>query len=88
MFTLISCAYLLLFIKFVLAYNRDIFTEELLIKPLYSEQLYAHFQFTTKWDTSPETETCRKIMSMYLSIINCIFLQLIIHVSFREHLVK
>lgn len=59
MYKLILWAYLLLFIEAIIAYNRDTFTEELFIKPLYSEQLYAHFQFTTKWDTDPETETCK-----------------------------
>lgn len=37
----------------------DYFTEELLLKPLYSEQLYAHFHFVTIWDTDPETESCK-----------------------------
>nr|XP_022907425.1 GPI transamidase component PIG-T [Onthophagus taurus]XP_022907426.1 GPI transamidase component PIG-T [Onthophagus taurus] len=30
--------------------HNDIFTEDLFIKPLNNEQLYAHFRFTTKWD--------------------------------------
>lgn len=34
-------------------------TEELLIKPLYSEQVYTHFQFSTKWDIDPDKETCK-----------------------------
>ncbi|CAG9853916.1 unnamed protein product [Phyllotreta striolata] len=33
--------------------------EELLIKPLQSNQVYAHFQFSTKWDIDPEKETFR-----------------------------
>lgn len=35
----------------------DSFTEELLIKPLYSEQVYAHLHFSTKWDTDLASET-------------------------------
>lgn len=36
---------------------KDSFTEELLLKPLYGNKLYAHFQFVTKWftDDSPES---------------------------------
>ncbi|KAF5295442.1 hypothetical protein FQA39_LY13103 [Lamprigera yunnana] len=34
----------------------DSFTEELLIKPLYVDQLYAHFHFSTVWDTDLFTE--------------------------------
>ncbi|KAF5298449.1 hypothetical protein FQR65_LT01228 [Abscondita terminalis] len=29
----------------------DSFTEELIIRPLYTEQVYAHFHFSTVWDT-------------------------------------
>ncbi|XP_066246675.1 GPI transamidase component PIG-T [Euwallacea similis] len=36
--------------------NADSFTEELLLKPLFSDQLYAHFQFSTTWDVDPENE--------------------------------
>ncbi|CAH1369037.1 hypothetical protein MTP99_010524 [Tenebrio molitor] len=43
----------------VLTSKSDTFTEELLIKPLYSDQLYVHFQFVTKWDTRPDQETFR-----------------------------
>ncbi|KAJ8943864.1 hypothetical protein NQ314_009634 [Rhamnusium bicolor] len=54
----LTCAtYLIFYVNSVLTYNSDTFTEELLIKPLYSEQIYAHFQFTTKWDVDPNTET-------------------------------
>lgn len=37
----------------------DYFTEELLLKPLYSEHIYAHFHFATVWDIDPESETCK-----------------------------
>lgn len=37
----------------------DHFTEELLIKPLYTEQLYAYFHFSTIWNTDYEQETCK-----------------------------
>lgn len=43
----------------VLTSKPDKFTEELFIKPLYSDHLYVHFQFATKWDTNPEQETCK-----------------------------
>lgn len=50
---------LFLLFKNVLTYNADSFTEELLLKPLYSDQLYAHFQFSTKWDTELSSEECK-----------------------------
>lgn len=34
----------------------DSFTEELLIKPLYTDQIYTHFHFSTIWDTDVHTE--------------------------------
>lgn len=34
----------------------DKFHEELLLKPLQGEQLYAYFQFTTVWDTEPTAD--------------------------------
>ncbi|XP_013389668.1 GPI transamidase component PIG-T [Lingula anatina] len=34
----------------------DVFNEELLIKPLDSGHVYAHFQFTTKWDIDIQTQ--------------------------------
>lgn len=39
--------------------NEDQFNEELLLKPLYSDQLYAYFQFSTIWNTESKTETCK-----------------------------
>lgn len=44
--------------------SRDTFTEELLLKPLFSEQLYAHFQFSTVWNIDPSNEQCK-----YLKIV-------------------
>ncbi|CAG9766033.1 unnamed protein product [Ceutorhynchus assimilis] len=38
------------------AIQEDTFTEELLIKPLFSEQVYAHFQFATTWNIDPKNE--------------------------------
>lgn len=52
---------LLFFVKAVLTYKSDLFTEELLVKPLYSGQLYAHFQFTTKWNSDFSSEDCMYI---------------------------
>ncbi|XP_063903359.1 GPI transamidase component PIG-T [Zophobas morio] len=43
----------------VLTYAFDTFSEELLLKPLGNDHLYAHFQFATKWDTDPEQESFR-----------------------------
>ncbi|CAH1183567.1 unnamed protein product [Phaedon cochleariae] len=37
--------------------SQDTFSEELLIKPLYSDQVYTHFHFSTKWDVDMDTET-------------------------------
>lgn len=31
--------------------NSDSFSEELLLRPLYTDKVYSHFQFTTKWNT-------------------------------------
>lgn len=39
--------------------STDTFTEELLLKPLFSEQLYAHFQFSTVWNIDPSNEQCK-----------------------------
>lgn len=38
---------------------KDEFTEELYIKPLYTEQVLAHFQFSTKWDTNLTSKSCK-----------------------------
>lgn len=40
----------------VLSYDGTV-TEELFIKPLHSQQVYNYFQFSTKWDIDPATET-------------------------------
>lgn len=65
--------YILLVIstKSVLTYNFESFTEELLIKPLYSNQLYAHFQFTTKWETEISSEECKLTNKNKQSILFC-----------------
>ncbi|KAB0797348.1 hypothetical protein PPYR_01934 [Photinus pyralis] len=34
----------------------DSFTEELFIKPLYTDHIYTHFHFSTIWDTDLQTE--------------------------------
>lgn len=39
--------------------TKDHFTEELLLKPLYSDQIYAHFHFSTVWNTDLDKETCK-----------------------------
>ncbi|CAG9827835.1 unnamed protein product [Diabrotica balteata] len=49
---------LFLFINLVFSYDGKI-TEELLIKPLHSEQVYTHFQFSTIWDIDPDQENFR-----------------------------
>lgn len=49
---------LLLLVTHVYSFS-DSFTEELLIKPLFNEQLYAHLHFSTKWDTDLNLETCK-----------------------------
>lgn len=46
----------------------DEFVEELYIKPLYSEQVLAHFQFSTKWDTDVTSNSCKY---SYYSIFSC-----------------
>lgn len=37
----------------------DKFYEELLLKPLHSQQLYAYFQFSTLWDAPAKSESCK-----------------------------
>lgn len=39
----------------------DEFHEELLLKPLYTDKLYAFFQFSTIWNAEPTKETCKFI---------------------------
>lgn len=38
------------------AYN-DFFDEELMLKPLSNNHIYAYFQFTTIWKTAKHVET-------------------------------
>ncbi|KAH1013914.1 hypothetical protein HUJ04_002835 [Dendroctonus ponderosae] len=42
-----------------LSLAHDTFTEELLIKPLFGNQVYAHFNFATVWNVEPENENYR-----------------------------
>lgn len=39
--------------------TNDIFDEELMLKVLPSGHVYAHFQFTTLWQTDIEQQTCK-----------------------------
>lgn len=73
---------LLVLVKTVLTY-KDSFTEELLIKPLYSDQLYSHFQFTTRWDTELYSETC-KFENVPINFVVMYILQLITPAYFQE----
>lgn len=43
----------------VFSLKNDAFTEELLVKPLFSEQLYVHFQFATIWDIDVGNKNCK-----------------------------
>lgn len=43
-------------VNFVSSHN-DFFDEELMLKPLPSNHVYAHFQFTTVWETTKEAKT-------------------------------
>ena len=53
----IHCSFLIyICINFVSADSTDKFIEELVLKPLYDDQLYAHFQFTTIWDVSSDSD--------------------------------
>lgn len=38
------------FVSAAPALGSDSFTEELILKPLYGNQIYAHFHFKTRWD--------------------------------------
>ena len=46
------------FIKRVSPQN-DFFDEELMLKPLPSNHVYAYFQFTTVWETTKDKTTCK-----------------------------
>ncbi|KAI4464832.1 gpi transamidase component pig-t-related [Holotrichia oblita] len=39
----------------------DKFTEELVLKPLVQDQIYAHFQFTTIWDVDARSRDCNEL---------------------------
>lgn len=45
-------------VKFVSPQN-DFFDEELMLKSLPSNHVYAYFQFTTVWETAKETKACK-----------------------------
>lgn len=54
-----SLAIFSLFWSFSLAV-KDVFHEELLLRPLKTGHVYAHFQFTTVWDVDiKETKSCK-----------------------------
>lgn len=48
---------LLNIIKIVSPHN-DFFEEELMLKPLSSNHVYAYFQFTTVWEAPKESKIC------------------------------
>ncbi|XP_049854361.1 GPI transamidase component PIG-T [Schistocerca gregaria] len=49
---------LILCLTVVLASSKnDVFNEELLLKPLPDDHVYAYFQFTTVWDVEPDAES-------------------------------
>lgn len=48
----------IIFIKYVSPQN-DFFDEELMLKPLPSNHVYAYFQFTTVWETIKDVTTCK-----------------------------
>lgn len=54
-----SLAIFSLFWSFSLAV-KDVFHEELLLRPLKTGHVYAHFQFTTVWDVDiRDTKSCK-----------------------------
>lgn len=59
----------------------DSFTEELFIKPLNADNVYNHFQFTTKW-TVPETGFCESYSKCVLCQPKHFLLQLPIQTFF------
>lgn len=47
--------------------HNDFFDEELMLKPLPSNHVYAYFQFTTVWETTKQRNTCKlQIAEMFL----------------------
>lgn len=47
-----------IFIKFIFCQN-DFFDEELMLKPLSNNYVYAYFQFTTVWETTKDVKMCK-----------------------------
>lgn len=39
--------------------TKDIFHEELFIKPLFSGHVFSYFQFTTIWDADARANPCK-----------------------------
>lgn len=54
---------------------QDSFTEELILKPLYSNQLYAHFHFKTKWDVDTRSDSGKRAIkyNYFLEVVWCRF---------------
>lgn len=42
----------------------DSFDEELLLKPLYNDHIYAHFQFTTRWSVQEDKENSKHLITL------------------------
>ena len=54
----------LLFLSYSLA-AKDVFHEELLLRPLKTGHVYAHFQFTTVWDVDIRDKKACKCQNCY-----------------------
>lgn len=57
----VSCSFVLCLLSLSFAFAaKDVFHEELLLRPLRTGQVYAHFQFTTVWDVDiRDTKACK-----------------------------
>ena len=63
-----SFVFCILSLSFSIA-AKDVFHEELFLRPLKTGQVYAHFQFTTVWDVDiRDTKACKFDNSKFSSL--------------------
>lgn len=54
--------------------NPSGFSEELFVKPLFGDQIYAHFQFVTKWDINLKEDSGNFIIFIFFHMKHFLFL--------------
>lgn len=53
-------------IGYVLTTYTDSFNEELMLKPLYGNQIYAHFHFKTTWDIDSKKDSGKNVAQFFI----------------------